>query len=148
MKKYGFVYKWFNKKTNMCYIGRHQGVPNADDYIGSSTDFLDAYKLNPKDWKRTILCMGDYEDIKKEEPKEIRKAVKEYGIQNIFNKCYHTKTSDDIFEMSQSKLYSEKKKVEQQILDLQNNILELEEYKLKITNSLKRFSSKMPSNKK
>jgi len=54
MKKYGFVYLWFDKKRKMYYVGCHWGTAN-DGYICSSNRMRDAYRRRPNDFKRRIL---------------------------------------------------------------------------------------------
>jgi hypothetical protein len=55
----GFVYKWFNTKTKMSYIGSHQGDIN-DGYIGGGVYFKRAYNKNPNHFIREILYVGEY----------------------------------------------------------------------------------------
>jgi hypothetical protein len=54
MKKYGFIYLWFDKKYKRFYIGRHWGT-DTDGYICSSNPMRDAYRRRPEDFKRRIL---------------------------------------------------------------------------------------------
>jgi hypothetical protein len=56
MKKYGFVYLWFDKKRKMYYVGCHWGTEN-DGYICSSDRMRDAYRRRPDDFKRRIIEM-------------------------------------------------------------------------------------------
>lgn len=54
MKKYGFVYLWYDKKRKMYYVGCHWGHIE-DGYICSSNRMRDAYKRRPQDFKRRII---------------------------------------------------------------------------------------------
>ena len=54
MKKYGFVYIWYDRKRKMYYIGCHWGTTN-DGYICSSKRMRDNYRNRPQDFKRRIL---------------------------------------------------------------------------------------------
>lgn len=54
MKKYGFIYIWFDRKRKMYYIGSHWGH-EKDGYICSSNRMRDAYRRRPQDFKRRIL---------------------------------------------------------------------------------------------
>lgn len=57
MKKYGFVYIWFDRKHKRYYIGCHWGTVD-DGYICSSNWMRDAYNRRPNDFKRKILSTG------------------------------------------------------------------------------------------
>ncbi len=54
MKKYGFVYIWFDCKHKRYYIGMHWGTED-DGYVCSSTWMMQAYKRRSQDFKRRIL---------------------------------------------------------------------------------------------
>ena len=54
MKKYGFIYIWFDRKHKRYYIGSHWGTED-DGYICSSRWMRKAYKRRPKDFKRRII---------------------------------------------------------------------------------------------
>ena len=54
MKKYGFVYIWYDKKHKRYYIGSHWGTED-DGYICSSRWMRKSYKRRPQDFKRRIL---------------------------------------------------------------------------------------------
>ena len=54
MKKYGFVYIWFDRKHKRYYIGSHWGTED-DGYICSSRWMRKAYKRRPEDFKRKII---------------------------------------------------------------------------------------------
>jgi hypothetical protein len=54
MKKYGFVYIWFDRYRSMYYIGCHWGLEN-DGYLCSSNRMRDAYRRRPHDFKRRII---------------------------------------------------------------------------------------------
>jgi hypothetical protein len=139
--KTGFVYKWINKKTGMVYVGRHQGSVN-DSYIGSSSDFIDAYNIDKKNWVREILFAGDYQQVKKQEIICIKDAVSQHGINLVFNKCFATKAIDNFDQMPQGKLYSLRKETEIQISQLQSEIDKLKKDKNQIDACLKKFSVK------
>lgn len=139
--KNGFVYKWINQKTGMVYVGRHQGFVD-DGYIASSEDFMTAYEIDKKNWKREILFAGDYEQVKKQESVFIKKAVKEHGVNCVFNKCSSTKSSNDYNSMSQGKLYGLRKNIEQEIKELQVRLEQLRADKIEIDLTLKKFSIK------
>ena len=49
-----FLYKWTNKDNKEYYIGVHEGE-ESDDYIASSSSFLEKYNAKKTRWKRTIL---------------------------------------------------------------------------------------------
>lgn len=51
---YGFVYRWYDKKRSMYYIGSHHGSLTSS-YICSSERMLRAYKRRPEDFSREIL---------------------------------------------------------------------------------------------
>jgi len=53
-----FLYKWTNKDNKEYYIGVHEGK-ETDDYIASSTSFLEKYNASKTRWKRTILSHHD-----------------------------------------------------------------------------------------
>lgn len=54
MKKYGFVYIWFDAWRKMFYLGCHWGTED-DGYICSSNRMRDAYRRRPQDFKRRII---------------------------------------------------------------------------------------------
>ena len=49
-----FLYKWTNRDNKEYYIGVHEGK-ETDDYIASSTSFLEKYNASKTRWKRNIL---------------------------------------------------------------------------------------------
>jgi len=51
---YGFVYRWYDKKRLMYYIGSHHGSLDSG-YVCSSERMLRAYKRRPEDFSREIL---------------------------------------------------------------------------------------------
>lgn len=65
-KEIGFVYKWYDTKFDMYYIGSHRGDVN-DNYKGSGKLFKKAYKERPSDFFREILYIGKeyclYEEV-------------------------------------------------------------------------------------
>lgn len=54
MKKYGFIYIWFDRKHHRFYIGSHWGRED-DGYVCSSRWMRKAYRRRPHDFKRRIL---------------------------------------------------------------------------------------------
>lgn len=54
MKKYGFIYIWYDRKRKMWYIGKHWGHIN-DGYVCSSKWMRDAYRYRRHDFKRRII---------------------------------------------------------------------------------------------
>lgn len=63
MKRYGFVYIWFDSKRKKYYIGSHLG-PKNDRYIGSNKLLKCAYKSRPHTFKRRILFEGYFNSHK------------------------------------------------------------------------------------
>jgi hypothetical protein len=57
-----YVYKWTQLSTGMWYIGSRtkKGVNpfNDDKYFTSSKIVAKLIKENPKDWKKSIMCVG------------------------------------------------------------------------------------------
>ena len=68
MKKYGFVYIWYDSWRKMYYIGSHWGTTD-DKYICSSNRMRDAYRRRPEDFKRRVLSRiyTTRQDLLKEE---------------------------------------------------------------------------------
>ncbi|AGR47802.1 putative homing endonuclease [Sinorhizobium phage phiM7] len=56
MRKFGFVYIWYDRKHKLYYIGSHWGHLD-DGYICSSTRMRNAYKRRPTDFRRKILTL-------------------------------------------------------------------------------------------
>lgn len=137
-----FVYKWYNSQSKMCYIGRHKGTPD-DGYIGSSFDFLDDYNSYPNNFKREILFVGTWDEVKKREVIEIRKAVEEHSLNYVYNKCSVAKSSLNIEEMTQARLYTYKKEIDKQSEELQSQLDNLRIIKSQINLELKKFSTKI-----
>lgn len=54
----GFIYRWFDKLTNLYYIGKHRGSLN-DGYISSSAIMLNEYYQRPGDFNREILWYSE-----------------------------------------------------------------------------------------
>jgi hypothetical protein len=54
----GFIYKWFDLRNNLEYIGKHRGSTN-DGYVSSSEIMLKEYKNRPDDFKREILWYSE-----------------------------------------------------------------------------------------
>jgi len=80
MKKYGFIYVWYDKKRKMFYIGSHWGTVD-DGYICSSNRMRDAYRRRPQDFKRRIIARDiNREALLEEEHKWLSKIPdKELG---------------------------------------------------------------------
>ena len=51
---FGFVYRWYDKKRQMYYVGSHSGSLTSG-YKGSNVRFQRAIKKRPEDFTRTIL---------------------------------------------------------------------------------------------
>ena len=137
-----FVYKWYNRKSKMCYIGRHKGSID-DGYIASSPDFLWDYRYSPKSFEREILFVGTWKEVCKREGIEIRNAVEQYGKDKVYNKCQFAKfPKRSIPTMSQQKLYEYKNEIESQINELQEKLKKLREDKSQVVIELKKFSTK------
>jgi len=49
-----FLYRWINKDTKEYYIGVHEGK-ETDDYIASSSSFLNKYNAAKTRWNRVIV---------------------------------------------------------------------------------------------
>lgn len=54
VKKYGFVYVWYNRWKKKFYVGCHWGSEN-DGYVCSSKLMREAYKRNPEYFKRRVI---------------------------------------------------------------------------------------------
>ncbi len=54
MKKYGFIYIWFDKKYKRYYVGRHWGTID-DGYVCSSRMMRQSYNRRKEDFKRRIV---------------------------------------------------------------------------------------------
>jgi hypothetical protein len=63
--KQAFVYHWQELSTNKWYIGKRtsKGCHPNDGYICSSNIVLPLIQANPTNWKRTIIAIGDPNDI-------------------------------------------------------------------------------------
>ena len=55
----GFVYKWYNLKNGMYYIGSHRGTID-DGYIGSGIYFKRAFEKSSESFIREILYTGEH----------------------------------------------------------------------------------------
>lgn len=51
---FGFVYRWFDNKRSMWYIGSHHGSLESG-YVCSNKQMLNAYRKRPADFTREIL---------------------------------------------------------------------------------------------
>lgn len=81
MKKYGFVYLWYDKKHKRYYIGCRWGTEN-DGYICSSPWMKQGYKHRPDDFRRRIVSRvyTNKHDLLEEEYKWLSKIkVEELG---------------------------------------------------------------------
>ena len=82
----GFVYKWNDTSNGMYYIGCHKGSPD-DNYIGSGTYFLSAYKKRPEAFVREILYVGeDFAELEEFILVELN-ASKDKKSYNLVNAC-------------------------------------------------------------
>jgi uncharacterized membrane protein len=54
VEKYGFVYRWYDKKHDRYYIGAHWGTED-DGYVCSSKWMMNAYRIRSQDFTREIL---------------------------------------------------------------------------------------------
>lgn len=90
MKKYGFVYIWFDCKHKRYYIGCHWG--NVDDgYICSSSNMKSAYKRRPENFKRKILIVNitNKQDLLEAEYKWLSKIKTEELGKRYYNLHNH-----------------------------------------------------------
>lgn len=77
MKKYGFIYLWYDKKHKKFYLGRHWGTED-DGYICSSTNMRNNYNNRPSDFKRRIVSLiYDKESLINEEQRWLDMIQKE-----------------------------------------------------------------------
>lgn len=78
MKKYGFIYLWFDKKHRKFYVGRHWGDID-DGYICSSNNMRMNYNYRPNDFKRRIVSYihTNQDDLVKEEQRWLDMIKKE-----------------------------------------------------------------------
>lgn len=66
IQKPSFLYKWYDKRKDMYYIGSHKGSPD-DGYVCSSKHMLQEYKKRPEDFSREILEFGEFQEIRTKE---------------------------------------------------------------------------------
>ena len=90
MEKYGFIYEWYDLKTDRKYIGSHWGYVD-DGYICSSKWMRNAYKRRPKDFKRRIIITQIHckKELLKTEDRILRKIKKE----DLGKKYYNLKNN-------------------------------------------------------
>ena len=90
MKKYGFVYIWFDRKHKRFYIGCRWGKEN-DGYICSSPWMKQGFKHRPDDFKRRILkrVYTDKKDLLEEEYKWLSKIKKDELGKRYYNLHNH-----------------------------------------------------------
>lgn len=102
MKKYGFVYLWYDRFRKMYYVGCHWGK-ETDGYICSSNIMRDAYRRRPEDFKRRIIKTNietkqklfeeELRYLKMIKDCEIRPNCKKpryYNLNNKNNTMWHT----------------------------------------------------------
>ncbi len=82
-----FVYKWVHLPTAKYYIGSRTaaGCHLDDGYICSSKEVKPLIKNNPKEWKRTILAIGNPQDMYQLETKLLQ-SLDCKNDPNSFNK--------------------------------------------------------------
>jgi hypothetical protein len=100
MKKYGFIYIWYDRKHKRYYIGSHWGTED-DGYVCSSNWMKQAYKRRSSDFKRRILERFDskkeltereHKWLKMIKPEEL-KGVRYYNFYNF--RFGHWSTMED-----------------------------------------------------
>jgi group I intron endonuclease len=113
----GFVYVWTNSKNNKKYIGSHKGSVD-DGYIGSGKYFKRAYKLNPNNFSREILYIGDdYVEIEDLILKtlDVKSNKKYYNLINSAYKgwyaCYSEESRAKLSEYRKGKKHTEETKL-------------------------------------
>lgn len=104
MKKYGFVYLWYDRKHKRFYVGCRWGNEN-DGYICSSPWMKQAYKTRPEDFKRRILSRvyTDRKNLLEEEYKWL-KLIKDDELSkryyNLHNHHFNHWSTDEYSRMS------------------------------------------------
>lgn len=90
MRKYGFVYLWYDKKHKRYYIGCRWGTEN-DGYICSSPWMKKGYKRRPRDFKRRILgrIYTNRKDLLEEEYRWLSKIKEEKLGKRYYNLHNH-----------------------------------------------------------
>lgn len=90
MKKYGFVYLWYDKKHKRFYIGCRWGT-ETDGYICSSPWMKKGYKRRPEDFRRRILSRvyTNKQDLLEEEYRWLSKIKKEELGERYYNLHNH-----------------------------------------------------------
>lgn len=84
----GFIYIWYNVRTNQFYLGSHYGEI-TDRYTGSGLYFKRAYDKEPENFKRRVLQVipGTKADLLAQEQKWLN-LIKD---QHIGNRYYNLK---------------------------------------------------------
>ena len=90
MKKYGFVYIWFDRKHNRFYIGCRWGHED-DGYICSSPWMKQGYNHRPQDFKREVLSRvySDKKALLEEEYRWLSKIKSEELGKRYYNLHNH-----------------------------------------------------------
>src|SRR5208337_3469253 len=86
MEKYGFVYRWYDKKHDRFYIGSHWGYED-DGYICSSRWMRKSYNRRKEDFNREIL-VSNIED-RKQTLEEEHKWLQTIKDEELGNKYYN-----------------------------------------------------------
>lgn len=91
MKKYGFIYLWFDKKHRRFYLGCHWGSED-DGYICSSRWMRQAFKRRPQDFKRRIISRvhSSRADLLVEEGKWLSLIDDDHISSRYYNLTKHT----------------------------------------------------------
>jgi hypothetical protein len=108
VKKYGFVYIWFDKKRKMYYIGSHWGSED-DGYICSSNRMRMNYTYRPDDFRRKIIekVFSDRNELYIKEQKWLMLIKKEELGKKYYNMLLETKpffTTKGKFHSDETKL--------------------------------------------
>jgi hypothetical protein len=112
MKKYGFVYIWYDKKRKMFYVGCHWGHVD-DGYICSSNRMRDAYRRRPNDFKRRILekYIDDKKTLLEYEYKWLSK-IKKHELNekyyNVYNHHFSHWMNGDEYSTQKHPMYGKK----------------------------------------
>ncbi len=88
MEKYGFIYEWYDAKTDKKYIGSHWGTVD-DGYICSSKWMRNAYRRRPNDFKRKIIVDGI--QSKNELLQKENSYLRRINVNNLGKKYYNLK---------------------------------------------------------
>ena len=89
MEKYGFIYRWYDKKRDMKYIGCHWGTED-DGYICSSPRMRKAYRRRKDDFSKEVLKTNiERESLLLEEYKFLKEIPKEELGKKYYNLHNH-----------------------------------------------------------